>query len=138
MPLRPFVPFLAVGALVAGLQSPPRTTMDGVYTAAQANQGRQLFAIACQNCHTPTVHAGPPFKNKWYGRDLGDLFGYMRREMPKNDPGSLSDDEYAQAVAYILRINGMPAGSEALPSDSAQLREIKIDSVKSPTPTGPR
>jgi mono/diheme cytochrome c family protein len=108
--------------------------MDGVYTAAQATAGRDLFASACQSCHTPTVHAGPPFKAKWYGRDLGELFGYLRAEMPKSDPGSLSDEEYVQSIAYLLRINGMPAGNTPLATDSAALAAIRLDSLRSPAP----
>ena len=112
--------------------------MDGVYTTAQAAQGRDLFASACQSCHTPTVHAGPPFKAKWYGRDLGMLFGYLRAEMPKSDPGSLSDEEYVQAIAYLLRINGMPAGSQPLVVDSAALAAIRLDSTRSSSTPGSR
>jgi mono/diheme cytochrome c family protein len=107
-----------------------RTTMDGVYTAAQAAKGSDVFAAYCRSCHSPTVHAGPPFRNKWYGRTLGELFGYMRREMPKNEPGSMSDDEYALALAYLLRINGMPTGSRPLVADSAALGRIRLDSSR--------
>lgn len=86
---------VAIGLL--GAQPSPRSTQDGVYTLAQANEGKDLFAGLCQSCHTPTVHAGPPFRNKWFGHSLGELFGYMRREMPKADPGSLSDEEIGRA-----------------------------------------
>lgn len=132
-------PRLLLGALplllvTLAAVAPKRTTMDGVYTAAQAAAGRDLFASACQSCHTPTVHAGPPFKAKWYGRDLGELFGYLRAEMPKSDPGSLSDEEYVQSIAYLLRINGMPAGATALAVDSAALATIRLDSLRSPAP----
>ena len=129
-------PLLALGALplLLAAVAPQRSTMDGVYTAAQATAGRDLFASACQSCHSPTVHAGPPFKAKWYGRDLGELFGYLRAEMPKSDPGSLSDEEYVQSIAYLLRINGMPAGATALATDSATLATIRLDSLRSPAP----
>ena len=33
-------------------------------------------------------------------------------------------------VAYILKLNGMPAGKEALPSDMAALGKIRFDSPK--------
>ena len=118
---------VAIGLL--GAQPSPRSTQDGVYTLAQANEGKDLFAGLCQSCHTPTVHAGPPFRNKWFGHSLGELFGYMRREMPKADPGSLSDEEYALLVAYLMRINGMPTGSTPLAADSAAQHRIRIDSV---------
>ncbi len=124
-------------ALAAASQAGPRSTADGVYTAAQANEGRTLWATACQSCHGP--HQGPPFKNKWMGRDLSQLFVYTRNEMPKNDPGTLADEEYALAIAYLLRVNGMPAGAAPLPADSAALQRIRFDSIRTtPTSTGPR
>jgi mono/diheme cytochrome c family protein len=107
-----------------------RTTMDGVYTLAQATKGRDVFAGSCQSCHTPTQHAGPPFRNKWFGRSLGELYGYIRREMPKNEPGSMSDEDYVRALAYLLRMNGMPTGNVALTADSAALHRIRLDSVR--------
>jgi mono/diheme cytochrome c family protein len=111
-----------------------RSTADGVYTLAQANQGKDIFASACQSCHSPTVHSGPPFRKNWFGKPLGDLFGYLRREMPKADPGTMSDEEYSLIVAYLLRINDMPTGSEPLAADSVSLHRIRLDSVPaSPT-----
>jgi S-disulfanyl-L-cysteine oxidoreductase SoxD len=108
-----------------------RTSMDGVYTTAQATSGSDVFAAQCRSCHSPTVHSGPAFRTKWFGHTLGELYGYMRREMPKNDPGSMSDDDYAKALAYLLRINGMPAGTRMLSSDSATLHRIRLDSTRS-------
>lgn len=107
------------------------TTANGVYTRRQADEGRDLFALACQNCHAPTQHAGNDFRSKWFGRSLGELFGYLRREMPKTDPGTMSDEEYAALVAYLMRINRMPAGQNPLAADSAALHRIRIDSIPS-------
>ena len=114
------------------------TTMDGVYTLAQATRGSNVFAAYCKSCHTPTFHSGPPFRAKWYGRSLVDLFVYVRREMPKNAPGSMSDADYTLAIAYLLRINGMPTGTKPLAADTAELRRIRLDSVPaSSSPEGP-
>jgi mono/diheme cytochrome c family protein len=134
--LRLLFPIAIVAVLVAA-QGIPRSTADGVYTAAQANQGRELWAASCQSCHGP--HQGVPFKNKWMGRDLEALFTYTQQEMPKSDPGSLTEEEIAQAIAFLLRVNGMPAGSTPLPADPAALKRIRFDSVRTtPTSTGPR
>lgn len=113
-----------------------RTTLDGVYTLAQANAGKDLFAIACQSCHTPTFHATPAFRSKWSGRTLGELFGYMRREMPQADPGGMTNAEYLDVLAYMLRINGMPTGGAPLAGDSASLHRIKLR-LEPPAPTSP-
>ena len=132
------LPVLAGGGLLAA-QPAMRSTQEGVYTLSQANQGRDLFAMSCQSCHSPTVHAGPPFRNKWFGRSLGELFEYLRESMPKADPGSLSDEEYLLAVAYLMRINEMPTGSTPLAADVKVLHRIRIDSVRpAPSSTGPR
>ena len=113
--------------------------MDGVYTLAQANSGRNVFAANCQSCHTPTQHSGPPFRNKWFGRSLAELYAYIRKEMPKNEPGSMSDADYVRALAYLLRMNGMPTGSEPLAADSTALRRIRLDSVGAgPSTPNPR
>lgn len=113
-----------------------RTTLDGVYTLAQANVGKDLFAIACQSCHTPTFHATPAFRSKWSGRTLGELFGYLRREMPQADPGGMTNEEYLDVLAYMLRINGMPTGGAPLAGDSASLHRIKLR-LERPAPTSP-
>lgn len=130
----------AVGATRAPAQeSTPRriSTADGVYTLAQATQGKDVFALSCQACHSPTVHAGAPFRNVWFGRTLGELFGYLRREMPKTDPGTMTNEDYALVTAYLLRINGMPTGQTPLAADSAALHRIILDSVPTTTEERP-
>jgi hypothetical protein len=47
--------------------------------------------------------------------------------MPKNDPASLTPGEYAQVVAYLLKINDVPAGESELPADSDALKKIRIE-----------
>lgn len=138
MPCRTRFPFLLVACVVASLapmavhaqtdtaHAPTRTTADGVFSAAQAQQGGDLYASLCQSCHTAVSHTGAPFRNKWVGRPLADLFEYIRNEMPKSEPGSLTDEEYTIVLAYLLRMNGMPAGRQLLSSDPAALRAIAI------------
>ena len=113
---------------------PARSTLAGVYSAEQATRGRDVYAGMCQSCHTTASHTGVAFKNTWSGRPLSELFGYVRERMPKNDPGSLSPEEYADVIAYLLRLNQMPAGQAELLPDSLALKTIRIDTVSS----GPR
>lgn len=129
--MRPLILIAAVGLLSAAPALDDPTTADGVYTRRQADDGRDLFALACQSCHAPTQHAGADFRGKWFGRSLGELFIYLRTEMPKTDPGTMSDEEYTLLIAYLLRINRMPTGARPLAADSVALHRIRIDSIPS-------
>jgi mono/diheme cytochrome c family protein len=132
----PLLWWLAVGgaALVAGapstaLAQSPTSTRQGVYTADQAAKGRQVFNGNCLGCHTTATHMGAAFENKWFGRPLFDLYDYVSQMMPKAAPGSLTEDEYVWLVAYILRLNGMPAGRAPLEADPARLKAVRIEAV---------
>ena len=107
-----------------------RAASSGVYTAEQAKVGEEAYAGMCTGCHTPASHMGDVFASAWSGRPVSELYGFIRAAMPKTDPGSLTADEYAAIVAYILKLNGMPAGKRPLPADSAALDRIVIDLKK--------
>ncbi len=103
------------------------TTSSGVYTSQQAMRGEMTYMNLCVGCHAVGTYAAPAFRDKWNGVPLSQLFDFLSNTMPKNDPGSLEPDEYAQVIAYILRANGAPMGKTALPSDLSSLRKIRID-----------
>jgi mono/diheme cytochrome c family protein len=127
-PLRVFVALFTV-ALLAGLgaQAPAaRTTKERVYSAPQAARGEQTYMSSCVSCHPPATYKGAVFLN-WQGRTMADLLAFLSEKMPKNDPGGLSAKEYAQVMAFLLKINGMPAGRADLPTDAATLRAITIN-----------
>ncbi len=128
----------AAGLLVAltqssaAQQSAPRSTLAGVYTEPQAARGKDTYSGMCQACHSPASHSGSGFLTAWGGRALWELYGYISDRMPKSDPGSMAPDEYAQVVAYLLKLNGMPAGTHELPADSMALKAIRFDTAASP------
>lgn len=122
-------------ALAGGLASQPRavaaqaavrTTFSGVYTAAQATRGQETFAFNCQGCHTPASYTGEQFTKNWIGKPLAELYNFISTAMPKSEPGSLSEGEYAQLVAYLLKLNQMPAGDAELKPDTLELRKIQF------------
>ncbi|MGH7710576.1 MAG: c-type cytochrome [Gemmatimonadaceae bacterium] len=134
-------PFLAVAAAAllcartiaaqhSGGGSSVRSARSGVYTAAQAARGRDLYALQCRSCHTPESHTGVIFDTWWGGKLLSDLFEYVQERMPKNEPGSLTPQEYADVVAYLLRMNALPTGGEELSTDVSALSKIRIDKAK--------
>ncbi len=117
---------------------PPRTsTRAGVYSREQSGRGIDVYAGYCKNCHTPESHTGDAFRAKWSGRRLSELYEYIRDQMPKNAPGSLSDEEYADVLAYLLQLNRMPAGKQDLSTNAAALGSIRIETTKTPVRKGP-
>ncbi len=119
----------AAGALPAQEPATLRSTLTGVFTDAQAARGKDIYVGSCRECHTPQSHTGVVFKNSWGGKRLSDLLAYMQERMPKNNPGSLSNEEYAAVTAYILMLNGLPSGDEELPGDTEAARRIRIETT---------
>ena len=114
-------------ALRMEAQTPAPTTMGGIYTAAQADRGEETYMGICVACHPAGTYSTDAFKATWEGRPLADLFSLIATTMPKSDPASLSPEEYSQLVAYILKINNVPAGKTDLPPDAGKLKAIKIE-----------
>jgi len=81
----------------------------------------------CVACHPRGTYATAAFRTAWTGRPLSELFDLVKEKMPKNDPASLTPEEYAQVVGYLLKINDVPAGERELPPDSEVLKKIRIE-----------
>jgi mono/diheme cytochrome c family protein len=121
---------LAVTVAPRRASAQPRSTASGVYTAEQAQKGREVFQSSCLGCHTVASHSGPAFALKWFGRPLADLYDYLSNLMPKSAPGTLTEDEYVWVTAYILRLNGMPPGKTELNAEPAWLKSVRVDSAR--------
>jgi mono/diheme cytochrome c family protein len=117
----------AVAVAQNGANGATRTTSSGVYTAEQANRGRDTYAMQCKSCHTPASHTGVTFAQWWDRKPLSELYQFILTRMPKNEPGSLQPDEYVDVMAYLLKLNDLPSGSEPLPADSVAMKRIRID-----------
>jgi hypothetical protein len=106
--------------------SSARTTLSGIYTVAQATNGEEVYATFCVSCHPTVTYTGPTFKEHWAGRPLSDLYEWISEKMPKNDPGSLTPRQSVEAIAFILKLNKLPAGQSPLVADYAALRRVTI------------
>jgi hypothetical protein len=89
---------------------------------AQAERGKVLFQDVCLACHPD-----PLWRENWPGSTLDTLFSFVLARMPDDNPGSLSPEEVAEALAYILQSNGAPAGPERLPIDVEELSSIRVE-----------
>lgn len=99
--------------------------VDGVpprFTTAQAARGKKAYTATCAVCHGSTMTngsygtplAGEYFKTKWSHRSVRAFYDRAQKTMPPGAPSSLSRDTYADIIAYILEVNGFPAGDAAL------------------------
>ena len=50
----------------------------------------------------------------------------MSLTMPESSPGSLSPEQYADILAFLLRLNNYPEGEAELPADPAALADVPI------------
>jgi cytochrome c1 len=103
------------------------SVMTGVYTREQADRGAQVYATSCGQCHTMGQHSGSRFAAAWHNRKLYDLWYIVRTTMPVDEPGGLSDQEYLDVIAYMLRLNGIPAGTSPLDDNPATLKGLQIE-----------
>ena len=105
---------------------PSRSVADGVFTAAQAAQGKQIFEQECGTCHAAENYTGTNFAAKWSDVTLGDLYQDISLAMPPANPGGLTPASYASILAYFLEASGYPEGRTELPGDRFQLGGVTI------------
>ena len=123
-----------VAAGQAQTQQTAQTIWSGVYTEAQAFRGEKVADTLCAGCHGPGLNGGDSgpklvgemFLANWSSQSAGELFGWMREAMPADAPGTLSKEDASAVLAYILQLNKMPAGKQALSTDVEELNRIEI------------
>ncbi len=117
----------AIGIATAAAQAPSKTTNSGVYTAAQAERGKQLFSEKCSGCHEPSRFSGATFHESWDGKALKEIWDVASGTMPEDNPGSLKQQEYADIIAYFLALNEYPAGDAELQPGASPMAAIKVE-----------
>lgn len=117
---------IALPELAAAQSAPQSTIWDGVYTNAQAERGQALMQANCSVCHNVGEWTSSRFGDSWSGRPVQALHEFLSQAMPLDAPGKLSASEYSDIVAYMLKLNGVPAGQKELPSETAALARIHI------------
>ena len=95
---------------------------QGSYTAAQAEDGAEIYSAQCAVCHLANFQgsfeapelAGPNFQNIWAGRPVPDLLNLIATTMPPEATGSLAGEDVAAVVAYLLEANDVQASGTEL------------------------
>jgi|SRR5581483_5181876 len=126
-------PMVVVAAIyAAGLRATAvRTVWDGVYTKEQAARGEQTYIRSCAYCHRDNLQGdegpaliGSRFTFQWKGRTLRDLFDTVSNTMPDDAPGTLTSEQYADVITFLLKANGAPQGDTELTTDPDALGAV--------------
>lgn len=110
-----------------------KTVREAVYTEAQAARGKKVYEANCVTCHLPDLDGsanpdasarGAPLVGSRFVQDFGEskvsaLFNKMKRDMPSGRPGTLTDQKYLDATAFVLQRNRFPAGTTELTEETA-------------------
>ena len=117
-----------------GIKIAKKTVWDGVFTAVQADRGKENYLSGrCGGCHKLdlTGDRGPALKGEdfiahWENGSVVTLFDKIRETMPQNSPNDVTEDAKADIVAYLLQANGFPAGKTELRADAESLGIVDI------------
>ena len=85
--------------------------------ADQVAMGAKVWSDSCAVCHgdkgqgkkkSPPVVGKKAVKawKKAKAKSAADLYGFVKTKMPKDDPGSLTYDQYLAVTAWMLKQNG--------------------------------
>ena len=69
---------------------------------------------------------GGEFRSNWNDLSVGQLFERMRVSMPQNNPGSLSRQQNADILSFVLYKGSFPAGQTELVTQTEVLNQIKF------------
>ena len=130
--------FLVSISYVALSAQATRSVNEGVYTADQAKRGEALYKENCSACHGDNLEgsgpmpplAGKDFLANWTGKTVGDLFEKTSTTMPATAPGSLTPEQAADIISFMLSKDMFPAGAAALEAKTEPLKQISIDNPK--------
>jgi len=125
-----------VGPTASAQNAPaaPAQASRGAYTDAQAVRGEATYRANCTSCHATSAYTGDAFARAWDSRTAFDLFELIRTTMPIDNPGRLSREQYADIVAYLFKLNRLPAGDRPLPADDEGLKQVRIEAKPTSAP----
>ncbi|MEO6024575.1 MAG: c-type cytochrome [Burkholderiales bacterium] len=94
----------------------------------------RLYSQHCAGCHGDKLEGkgnvpalpGEAFLKRCAdsGHTVDDVFYIIRAFMPYNEPGKLSNQQYVEILAYVLKVNGLAAGATALFSDASVIQRL--------------
>ncbi|HXR95008.1 MAG TPA: cytochrome c [Rhizomicrobium sp.] len=101
---------------------------NGYFTLDQATAGADIYANKCASCHGAQMegYIGPSLRGHAFQvitsrqATADRLLLIISRNEPQDNPGSLTDEQDGDVLAYILQVNGYPAGKAKLSAFTAR------------------
>lgn len=127
------LPLAAFALAMMTAQPQALAARSGHFTGQQVSSGKSVYSGHCARCHGANLQggAGPALQGSKFNNSLKygnmsskQLYSFIAKHMPKNDPGSLDKKQYLQVYAYLLSKNGFSAEGKAL-AESA-IGKIKL------------
>jgi mono/diheme cytochrome c family protein len=131
----------ASGPNSAGAADVPKSTGSAPYTPQQVALGRDVYTKQCASCHgaslqgvaAPTL-TGPGLAHSHL--NASQLRNIVVHSMPLTAPGTLSPNDYAAVMAYLLSYDCVPPadhGTQPFPTTSLpSLQQVQIGGTTCP------
>jgi cytochrome c len=119
------------------------TTTPAATFADQVAEGQKLYAAKCGGCHgaggegkmgpkvvglsSGALPLDPPSgakERKVQFKKVSDVAGFVVKNMPPDAPGSLSQEQYWDILAFDLKANGIDLGDKKLTPELAATLDI--------------
>jgi mono/diheme cytochrome c family protein len=115
----------------AGTVAPQGQQVSGDQAARdqQIAAGKSSYAGSCASCHGQEMGggSGPALTASTISKykDAKSLYDYTAKRMPTFSPGSLTEEQYLNIVAYMLNPIGVLPADQALTQDNLSTIQIK-------------
>src|SRR5690349_21228584 len=81
----------------------------GIYNMEQSSNGHAAYVASCAGCHRANLAGGGDapalggagFMTSFGNRSTKELYDFVAKSMPVGAPGSLSQEQYTNIVAYL-------------------------------------
>jgi mono/diheme cytochrome c family protein len=110
----------------------PRTQLTLKPHRDQVALGRAVYLVHCAKCHGGNGEGaiGRTLVAPWDPlagyRTADELYVFVSRVMPFDDPGSLKAQEYWDVIAFLLNANGvLPRGTQVTPDNAGGIKTTK-------------
>ncbi|MBQ13174.1 MAG: alcohol dehydrogenase [Gammaproteobacteria bacterium] len=117
---------LSLLAACGSEESTPAVAIPTASFATQADTGAEAYSVNCATCHGANlggtalgpILSGPAFLGSWGRQSPTDFFNNIKANMPPGGNENLSDEDYLNIVAHVMRTNGVANTNPLLTADA--------------------